>query len=157
MHRELAGHTLVDVVADGLGQVLDEVSAAGDVEELEAAADRERRQVARERRLQERQLARVAACVRDVRLGVCLGAIVRRVDVGAAGEHDPVERVERLLDVLLRRRDDQCAAARPLDRVDVGEGNQRGRQVPHAPTRILGVGRDPDDRPTHGDTVSREG
>src|SRR5262245_4715057 len=37
MHREFAGHLLVDVVPDFLGQVLDEVSTTRDVQELEPA------------------------------------------------------------------------------------------------------------------------
>ena len=49
--RELPEHLAVLLVPDDLGQVLDDVAAAGDVEHLEATADREHRQVARERRL----------------------------------------------------------------------------------------------------------
>ena len=46
---ERAVHFAMALVPDRLGQVLDEVAAAGDVQELEAAADRERRHVALER------------------------------------------------------------------------------------------------------------
>ena len=58
---------------------------------------------------EERHLAGVAARLRRVGLGMRLGSVPRRIDVGAAGEHDPVERVERLLDVLLGRRDQRPA------------------------------------------------
>ena len=153
MHGELARHLLVDVVPDGLGKVLHEVAAAGDVQELEAAADRERRHVALERRLQERQLTRVTTGLRRVGLRVGIGPVARGIDVGAAREHDPVERVERLLDVLLGRRDDERTTSCALDRVDVGERDERGGQVPHAPARVLRVRRDPDDRP-HAASVS---
>ena len=52
--REDAERLAVALVPDLLREVLDEVAAAQDVEQLEAAADRERRQVALERRLEER-------------------------------------------------------------------------------------------------------
>ena len=107
MHRELTGHLLVDVVADGFRKVLHEIATAGDVQELKTPADGERRQVPLERRLQERQLAGVATGLRGVGLRVGIGAVVRWIDVGATREHDPVERVERLLDVFLGRRDDE--------------------------------------------------
>ena len=138
-------HLLVIVVPDLLGQVLDEVSPTRDVQQLESAADRERRQVALERRLQQRQLARVATRLRRVRLRVRVCSVACRIDVGTSGEHDSVERVERLLDVLLGRRDDEGTSARLLDRVDVRERDERGRKVPYPPARLLGVRRDPDD------------
>ena len=119
-----------------LGQVLDEVAAARDVQELEAAADRERRHVALERGLQQRQLARVAARLRRVGLGMRLGAVRARVDVRAAGEDDPVERVERLLDALLAGRDEQRPPSRALDRVDVVERDRArpaGARRPSSP------------------------
>ena len=43
-------------------------------------------------------------------------AVLRRVEVGAAGEEDSVERVERLLDPVLARRHEQRPAAGRLDR-----------------------------------------
>ena len=107
---EDAEHLAVLLVPDRLRQVLDEVAAARDVEELEAAADRERRQVALERRLEEAQLAGVAVRLRRVGLRMPLSAVVSRVDVAAAGEDDPVEHVERLVDAVLARGHD---SARP--------------------------------------------
>ena len=153
MHGELARHLLVDVVPDSLGKVLHEVAAAGDVQELEAAADCERRHVTLERSLQERQLTRVTTRLRGVGLRVGIGPVARGIDVGATREHDPVERVERLLDVLLGRRDDERATTGALDRVDVCERDERGGQVPDAPAGVLRVRRDPDDRP-HAASVS---
>ena len=48
---------------------------------------------------------------------------------------------------VLGRRDEQRPAARALDRADVGERDQRGRQRPDTPRRLLGVRCDADDRP----------
>ena len=151
---ELARSLLVVVAAHRLGKVLDEIASARDVQELEAAADREGRQVALECRLQERQLACVAARLRRVRLGMSVGAVLRRVDVRAAGEHDSVERVERLLDVLLGGRNDERTPTRPFDRIDVRERYEHGREVPDAPARVLRVRRDPDHRPRRAHPAS---
>ena len=137
-----------------------EVAAAQDVQQLEAAADRERRQVALERRLEEPQLAGIAVGLRRVGRRMPLGAVVRRVDVDAAREHDPVEHVERLLDRVLARRHDERPTARLLDRVDVVERHERGRQLPRAPPRRLGVGGDADDRTAvarHDITLAHQG
>ena len=153
MDGELARHLLVDVVPDSFGKVLHEVAATGDVQELEAAADRERRHVTLERRLQERQLTRVPTGLRRIGLRVGVGPVARGIDVGAAREDDPVERVERLLDVLLGRRNDERTPSGLLDRVDVCERDERGGQMPHAPARVLRVRGDPDDRP-HAASVS---
>src|SRR5689334_18115321 len=59
MLREHAANLAVPGVADGVRQVLDEVAAAHDVEELEAAADRQRRDVALERGRQQGHLRAV--------------------------------------------------------------------------------------------------
>ena len=124
-----------------------------DVQELEPAADRERRHVALERRAQERHLARVAPRLGRVGLRVGVGAVVRRVDVRTAREDDAVEGVERLLDVFLGRRDDDGTPAGALDRIDVRERDERRGELPDSPARLLGVRRDPDDRP-HAASVS---
>ena len=73
---EDARRLLVLLVADDLGQVLDEVAAAGDVQHLRAAADREHGHVALERGAQERQLGPVALRTRARRLGVCVLAVL---------------------------------------------------------------------------------
>ena len=137
--------------------MLDQVAAAQDVEQLEAAADRERRQVTLERGLEEAELAGVAVCLRRVGGRVALGAVLRRIDVDAAGEDDPVEHVERLLDRVLARGHDERAAAGLLDRVDVVERHERSGQLPRAPPRRLGVRGDADDRAgvaRHGITLA---
>ena len=131
MVRELAGNLLVHVVADLLGQVLDEVAATRDVQELETAADRQRRHVPLQRRVEQRELPGVAARVRGIGLGVRLGAVELGVDVGAAREDHGVDRVERLLDPFLARRNQNGASAGSLDGLDVGEWNESRRHVPH--------------------------
>ena len=137
-HRVL-GERAVDLavllVPDDLGQVLDEVAAARDVQHLEAAADREHRHVARERGLEQRELAAVALGVRSVRLRMRLGAVLLRIEVVAAGEEQAVERVERLLDAVLARRHEHRAAAGALDRAHVvvrDRARPRACQCPHA-------------------------
>ena len=50
------------------------------------------------------------------------GAVQVRVDVGAAGEDEAVDGVERLLDRVGRRRDDQRPAAGALDRLTYESG-----------------------------------
>ena len=57
---EDTGRVLVALVADHLGQVLDEITPKRDVEDLAAAADRQHRHVARECAFEERQLGGVA-------------------------------------------------------------------------------------------------
>src|SRR4051812_46612975 len=144
---EDAGVELVLLVADDVGEVLHEVAAARDVQDLDAAADREHRHVPLERRAQERELRRVPLRANAVRLRVRVGAVVGRIEVGAAGEDEPVERVERLLHGLRRRRHDERPPARELDRANVRVGDERDRRVPDRPARLLHVRRDTDEGP----------
>ena len=125
MLGELADDLAMLLVPDNLRQVLDEVAAASDVEHLEAAADREHRQVARERCLEQRELAAVALRVRSDRLRMRLGAVLLRLHVVAAGEDQPVESVEHLLDAVLVRRHEDRATAGSLDRADVVVRDER--------------------------------
>ena len=87
-HSERLTMTLV---ADALGEILDEVTAAENVEQLESPADRERRKVALERTLEQAQLASVSMGLSRVRRGMALGAVPRRIDVDTARKYDPVE------------------------------------------------------------------
>ena len=144
--REDTERLAVTLVPDLLRQVLDQVAAAQDVQQLEAAADRERRKVALERCLEQPELAGVAVGLRRIGRRVAVGAVVRRVDVDAAREDEPVENVERLLDGVLARRHDERPPACLLDGVDVVERHERRRQLPRPPARGLGVRRDADDR-----------
>src|SRR5436190_10214581 len=58
--RELADYLPVLLVADQVGKVLDDVTAASDVQHLEAATDREHWQITLERGGEERALPLVA-------------------------------------------------------------------------------------------------
>ena len=86
-----------------VGEVLLQVAAVHHVQELHPAADRKHRQVAVERGLHQRELRIVAVAVEADGLGVRRLAIQRGIDIGAAREDDPVERIEHLLDALHRR------------------------------------------------------
>ena len=102
---EDSGHDLVLVVADDLRQVLDEVAAEGDVQDLAAAADGEQGHVALECRREQCQLARVPLRADAVRLRVRLGAVALRAEVRATREEQSVESVERLVDPVFGGRD----------------------------------------------------
>jgi hypothetical protein len=73
----------VQIVADDVGQVLDEVTTARDVQHLTPAADREDRQVAFEGGGQQRELGAVAIRVDAVGLRVGLLAVEAGLEVGA--------------------------------------------------------------------------
>jgi hypothetical protein len=53
--------------------------------------------------------------------------IVGRIDVGPAGEHESVQRVERLVDGIGDGWDNEWAAAGELDRPYVGGGDEDSR------------------------------
>jgi len=138
---------LVLVVAEHLGQMLDEIAAEGDVDDLAAPADGEHGHVARAGRPRERELGAVALGphLDDLRMRRLVVAL--RVEVRAAGEDERVERVERLRDRHLGRRHDHRPAAGALDPTDVGHRHDRRLRPPErTPARDLGVGGDPDDR-----------
>ena len=154
--RERPEHLTVAVVADGVREVLHEVPAADDVEELEAAADRERRDVALQRAAEQRHLAGVAVSLRRVGPLVPLGAVGLGADVDAAREDDAVEDIERVVHPVDGRRDDERAAPGPLDRLDVVVGDECRRELPRAPPRGLRVRGDADDRPAaHAGNVAQ--
>ena len=112
--REHPQRLAMALVPDRLWKVLDQVAAAQDVQQLEPAADGERRQVAMERRAEERELGRISVQLRGVGCGMALVAVLRRVDVDPAREDQPVEHVERLVDPDRAGRDEERPASRPL-------------------------------------------
>ena len=75
---KLPRRAAVVLVAERLGQVLEQRAAEGDVEHLHAAADPEHRHVALHRARGERDLERVALGDRALGRGVALGAVVAR-------------------------------------------------------------------------------
>jgi hypothetical protein len=72
-------------VADDVGQVLEEIAAASDIQHLQAAADRENWHVPRQRALEQRELGPVALRPRASRGWVRLGTVRPGLDIGAAG------------------------------------------------------------------------
>ena len=143
----------------GVGDVLVERAAAGDVEQLHPAADAEHRQVALERAAREGELEAVALGPGALRVRVGLGAVAGRVDVRAAGEDEPVEQVEQLLgrlgDLVVGRQDQRqparlgdAARVRALRDVDLDV-------APDGPVRALDHRADPDDRPATRSESSR--
>src|SRR4051794_5354631 len=99
----LTRRVLVLVVADEVGKMLDEVAAEADVQHLAPTADGQQWHVAFECPVQERQLGTVALLEHPVRLRVRIVTVRRRVQVGAAREHDRIEQVEGLLGACLAR------------------------------------------------------
>ena len=93
---EGAEHAAVLVVAERSGRCWTSVPPQRDVDQLHPAADAEHRQVALDRRARERDFEAVALGHRVDRLRVGARAVGGRVDVGAAGEDQPVEQREHL-------------------------------------------------------------
>ena len=144
---EAAGGAAVLLVAEHVGQVLDQGATERDVEHLHPTADPEHRHVALHRAAHERDLGLVALRDGAVRRRVGLGAVQRRIDVVAAGEDQPVDQVERLVGVVDQRRirrNHQRQSAGALDRIDVRVREQDRGLVPDAPARVELSGADSD-------------
>jgi hypothetical protein len=65
-HRLARRLAVQDLLADGVGQVLDQRAAVRDVENLHAAADRQCRLALRDRGARQRQLQRIAPGVHAI-------------------------------------------------------------------------------------------
>jgi hypothetical protein len=153
---EGAQRAAVLVMAVALGQVLQQRPAAGDVHELHSAADAEQRDAALHRAACERDLEDVALGHRPARLGVRLRPVGTGVDVGPAGQDQPVDDVEQLVGVIVDRlvgRHHDHEPARRLDGADVGPRQQERLLVPDAPACALEHGADAD----HGAGHRRSG
>ncbi len=122
-----AGLTRAAVRRDAgiVDEVLVQRAAASDVQHLEAAADGEERQTACDGDVRERGFEVVGPAIDAVHGRVRRFAVQRRVDVGAAGEHERVDTCEQRLRVA-GVVDEHRLCARALDRVEVRTG-QRGR------------------------------
>jgi hypothetical protein len=151
---EAAGRPAVVVVAEGLGQVLQERPSRRHVHELHPPADPEEGDVALQGPPHQGDLAGVALGHGVLGLGVRLGGIGGGIDVGAPRQHQPVDQVEDRVGILGQRgirRDHEREPARALHGVDVGAGQQHRLLVPDAPLGALQGGADPDDGPVgHG-------
>ena len=139
----------VAVVPHDLGQVLVQRAAGVHDHQLHAPAHPEHGQVGGQRLGEQGQLGGVPVRAQPSGLVVRLLAVAGRVEVGAAGEQQPVEDAEQRVVVAVRRGgDDDGPAAGPLDLAHVGVRDQRGGGVPDPPAGLLDVGRDADQR-TH--------
>jgi hypothetical protein len=147
--RERARRVVVRLVAEDVGKMLDEIAATRDVQNLRAAADREHRHIAREGALEQRELGVIAFFADADGLWVRLLSVELWVDVGAAGEDQPVHRIEGLVDSVRRRRHEERSASGSLDRMNVVRRDERRLLIPVAPLCGDDVGRDADDRPSH--------
>ena len=149
---EGAEHAAVLLVADTIGEVLQERAAAGDVDQLHPAADAQQRHVALDRRARERDLEGVALGHRVDGLRMRLLAVAGGVDVGAAREHQAVDQLQPGLGLLDQHgvgREHHHQAAGALHGLDVAERQQRRVLVPDAPARALERGADADHRSSH--------
>lgn len=140
--RQLMHDTPLPVVAGCAMSldVLNEGAAVRDVENLEAAADPEDRQLALDRQPSKLQLLLVADGV-DANRSLVFGAVTRRVDVPAAAEQQPIERVRN--------------GITGIDLDDLGAGSLKGGAVP-SDERFVSLGRSgecQDDPRFHGRMV----
>jgi hypothetical protein len=149
---EAADHRAMPLMADDVGQVLDEVAAESDVEHLHAAADRKNRNVPFERGAHECELPVVAIRARWPGARIAGRGVARWIDVTAAGEHETVHAVEHDLGSAFRigqRRRGKQHGHRPGRGQGVGVvgGQQIGDLTPDTPHRPLAVGGDSDSWP----------
>ena len=153
MVSERAGRVFVLVVADDVGQMLDEVASTCDVEHLAAAADGEHGHVPGERRLEQCQLGAVPLGHDAGRRLVRFVVVQVRIQVGAAREHQSVDGRQRLRYAVLARGDQHGPAARLLDCLHIRGRDERGVLVPVAPPGGSQVRRDADERSTDSENL----
>ena len=133
MDVEVAGLGPMARMADDVRQVLDQRAAANDIDQLHPAADAQHRDVLRECGPQQRELGRVALGTGVGRLRLGLGAVAGRVEVRAAGQHEPVDDRERLCNTIEDRGKHHRAAAGCHGALDVAKRDQCGRHIPCTP------------------------
>ena len=107
-------------IGDGVGDVLDQLAAQHDVQQLLAAADAEHRLVLRQGTLGHAELEGGAAILGDDRRVARAAAIVGGIDVErAAGHHQRVDTLEIVGDPVGLVRQRNCQTTRRVDRVEV--------------------------------------
>ena len=147
---ELTGGVHVQV---GVGEMLFERAAAGDVQELHSAADPEHGHVALQRPPRHADLESVALGLVALRAPIGLGAIGGGVEVRAPREYERVEEVEQLVRRFgagLVGRQDHRDRAGVADAERVGAlGDVRLDAPPGHPVRGLERCADPDHRSAH--------
>jgi hypothetical protein len=91
---KLAGALPVTIVTGHVGQMLDQVTASDDVEQLHPAAHREDRHIAAERCSEEEHLGGVPIGTQRVCVRVLSCPIQSRIDVGSPRKQQPVQGIE---------------------------------------------------------------
>jgi hypothetical protein len=131
-----------------VGQVLVELAAVGDSQQFHPPAHAEHRQVGVQGRVEHGQFARV-----PVRPGhgepVLRRAVAGRVDVGPAGQHQPVETADQVGGAGLVGWQHHRAGAGFAHHPHIAFRDEHSGLIPDAPPRLLHIGRDPDDRRAH--------
>jgi hypothetical protein len=137
----------------GVGEVLHEGAAAGDVEQLHPAADAEHRQVAIQRRLGEGDLEPVPLDSRVLRQRIALRAVGGRVEIGAAGQQQAVQQIDEFAGLdcgCVARREQQGQAAGAIDSLRVGALRDVDFDLlPRRPPGAFHHRADPDNRAAH--------
>ncbi len=114
--------TVLERLADDVGQVLVQCAAPRDVDDLGAAADGQHGHVALVGGARQRELELVQGAFRRAQARVPIGAVDGGIDVGTAGQADAVDAIQEGVDRAEgQRRDDDRQPAGALDRLQVGE------------------------------------
>jgi hypothetical protein len=150
---EDARHAAVHLVAEPVGQMLVDPAAAYDIQHLRSTANREHRDVPLERGAHQLELELVPLAYHSSGLRMRRGAVEARIEVGSTREHEPVHRVERLLDAGARRHE-QRRTARLLDRLDVRGRDERSRESPVRPRGLRQISRDADPGSSHARRIA---
>ena len=149
------GDAPVVLVADVVGQVLDQRAAAGDVHHLHAAADAEERHVALQR---ARAPSASSNASRSGRVAVCRRRAVAASRVGAAGEQQPSSRSSTRRGPRRGGSGGSISAmpAGALHGVDVAAREQHRLARPSTLQRARSTrGAEPDDRRPHAQATRR--
>ncbi len=160
---------LVGVGTEDVGQLLDQLAAQGDVEQLHAAADGQERQVPGQGQVHQIKLQVVAPPIGAAISGIGALTVADGVDIPPTDQDQSVEQGHHLLElrgpagstpgpvrflrprrVRFRRlpsggRQQQRASAGGLDHVEIGAGHEGGIALPGPPRGGLAVGGDPDE------------
>ena len=133
------GDAVLSVGADDVGEVFVQGSTANDVDDLYAATDRQGRHVTLDGGARQVELGPIALAIGHVDGAMRSSAVVRWVDVTAAGENQRIESVHEAADVGFAGGDQQRDAPGSPDRVDVPTWQRELAVV------ILSVGGDADE------------
>jgi hypothetical protein len=141
---------LMDLVAEAIGEVLGQGSAAGHVQDVHAAADRQKRKIGVDGRPRQDQLEPVPPVVGHIGLLVRRLVVQRGVDIAPAGQQQAVEPGNQHG---YRTRGDgrqyHRGPSRTLDSSRIAHRRDNGLANPVAPASSFKLAGDADDRPAH--------